>query len=88
MEDIDKHIATGHKPTTACSSLINVGQCNRSADTAKSISKNHKIRTVTANTYSVYNINYNIEHGNTHRFVTPNGVHPSRNSVFNNISNI
>ena len=87
MKGIDKHIATGHKTTSARSSLINIGQCNRSADTTKFTSENYESSTSTANTHSLYTINNNIEHGNTHIFVTHNGVHPSRNSVSNHISN-
>ena len=58
-----------------------------SADTAKTISENHENSTGTANTHSLYTINDNIEYDNNHRFGIPNGVHPSRNSVFNHISN-
>ena len=87
MEDIDTYITTGHITTTSRSSLINIGQCNRSADIAKPISEHHKSSTNTANTHSVYIINDNIEHGSNHIVVTPNCVHLSRNSVSNNISN-
>ena len=87
MEVIDKHIATGHKTISARSSLINIGQCDRSTDIVTPISENHESSTGATNTHSLYKINDNIEHGNIHSFVTPNGVHPPRNSVSNNISN-
>ena len=88
MEVISKHIAIGHNTTSARSSLINIIQCNRSADTAKPTSENHENSTGTANNHSVYTSNDNIEHGNTCRFVTPNVFNLSRNSVLNHTSNI
>ena len=87
IEGIDKHIAVGHNTTSSRSSLINIGECNRSADTSKITAENHENSTGTAITHSLYTINGNIEHGNTCRFVTPNGVNLSRNSVLNRISN-
>ena len=69
-------------------SLINIDQYNRSAGTAKPTSENHESSTGTVNTHSLYTINENndnIEHGNTHRLVTPHGVYPSQNSASNNI---
>ena len=59
-----------------------------SADTTQITSKNHVSSTGTTITHSLYTINDNIEHGNSCRFVTPNGVNLSLNSVLNNISNI
>ena len=47
MEGIDKHIDTCYKTTIVCSSSINRGQCNSSDDTAKTISENHAIESVT-----------------------------------------
>ena len=46
MEVLVQHIAKCCKATTAYSYLINRGQCNLSAITAKPISENHAIEPV------------------------------------------
>ena len=51
IEDIDKHIDVGHNTNSARSSLINIGQCNRSADTTKTTAENHENSTGTAITH-------------------------------------
>ena len=87
MDDIAIPIATGHKTTTIRSYVIKIGWCNRSADTAKLVFEKYQSSNGTANTHSLYTSNENIEHGNTHRFTTYNGVHTSGDSVSDHISN-
>ena len=81
MKGVEKYIAIGHKTTTVRSSSIHICLCNRNDGTAKPIFENHESSNDTANIHSLFIVNGNIEHGNIHRYVTPTGDHPSRNSI-------